>query len=88
MGKQSEGVGIALEVGEVVPECGRYLALEFGAGSLEEISLHGLLATMTEGRIAQIVGKAGGGHYLPYLLKHGVLEFGMALGEYLGHIIT
>ena len=43
---------------------------------------------MTEGRIAQIVGKAGGGHNLPYLLKHGVLEFGMALGEYLGHIIA
>ena len=34
MRQQTEGIGIALEVGEVVPEDRRYLALQFRTSAL------------------------------------------------------
>ena len=77
MGQQTEGIGIALEVDEVVPEDGTHLALEFAARAFEEIRLDGLLATVSEGRITQVVSQAGGGDYLSNLLKEGILQFGV-----------
>ena len=77
MGQQTEGIGIALEVDEVVPEDGTHLTLEFAARAFEEIRLDGLLATVAKGWIAQVVSQTGRGDYLPYLLKEGVLQFGV-----------
>ena len=88
MRQQAEGIGIALEVGEVVPENGTHLALKVCASTFEEISLHGLLTTMSERRIAKVVSQTGCSHDLPNLLKHGVLQFWMLLRELLGHIAT
>ena len=88
MSQQTEGIGIALEVGEVVPEDGTHLALKVGTSALEEIGLHGLFATMTKGRIAQIVSQAGCRHDLSDFLEHGVLQFRVLQRQLLGHIAT
>ena len=69
MSQQTEGIGIALEVGEVVPERRTHFALQVAARAFEEVGLHGLLTTMAKGRIAQVVGEAGGRYNLSDFLK-------------------
>ena len=88
MGENAEGVGIALKVGEVVPEDGAHQSLELAARPFEEVGLHGFLTAVAEGRIAQVVGQAGGGDDLSYLLEERVSQFGMALCELHGHVVA
>ena len=88
MREQTEGIGVALEVGKVVPEDRRHFTLKICTSAFEEIGLHGLLAAMAERRIAQVVGKAGGRHNLSDLLEQRILKFWVALGEYPGYIIA
>ena len=88
MGEQTEGIGIALEVDEVVPEDGVYLSLQVAAGTVGKECLYGLLATVAEGWIAQVVGQTGRGDNLSDLLKERVLQFGMQQRQLGCHIVA
>lgn len=88
MGQQSEGIRISLEVDQVVPEDGTHLTLEVATWAFEEKSLDGLLATMSEGRIAQVVSQTGRGDNLSDLLKEGALQFGVLAYELGGYIVA
>ena len=88
MGKYAEGIGVALEMGKVVPQGGRHLRLQCLAGTLGEEGLYGFLARMAEGRVAQIVCQAGGTHDGAYLLKERVFQFGTFLHDDFRHVIA
>ena len=88
MGEQTEGVGIALEVDEVAPELRTDLALQLVAVALSEECLDGLLTTMSERRIAQVVSQTSRSYNLSDLLEEGIPEFRVLLHEFLGYIIA
>ena len=88
MGEDAESVGIALKMGEIVPEYRRYFALQLCASPLEEICLHRLLSTMTERRVAQVVSQTGCGYNLSDFLKECVFQFWVTPGELLCYIVT
>ena len=67
MREQSEGIGIAVEVGDVGPEVLADLMLKMATLALGEEGLDGLLARVAEGRIAHVVSQTGRGHDLPHL---------------------
>ena len=81
MGEQAEGVGIALEVGDVVPERGRHLLAQREALALGEEGLYGFLAGVAEGRVAHIVGQTGRSHDLSYFRHHALAQLRLALAE-------
>ena len=56
MGQQTEGIGITLEVGDVVPKRFRYLFAQRASGTFGEKRLDGLLTTMSERWVTQVVG--------------------------------
>ena len=89
MGQQAEGVGITFKVGDVIPESGRYLLLQFLAGTFSKERLDGLFARMSKGRIAQVVGQTSGGYNLSNLFKQRATQFRTALvDDALRHIVT
>ena len=88
VGEQTEGVGVALEMGHVVPEGGAGTAAQRHAFALAEKGLNGFLAGVAEGRIAHVVGQAGCGHDGADLLKQGVAQLGMARAQGLGHVVA
>ena len=88
MGKNSEGIGVALEMHKIVPQRFAQLFFQIGAISLGKIRLNGLFAGMAKGRIAQIVGKAGGGNNRTDFLEQRTLEFRMSDNQLFGHIIA
>ena len=57
--EQTEGVGVALEVGDVVPEAAAHILLQTGSRPFDEECLDGLLAAVTERRIPHVVRIAG-----------------------------
>ena len=59
MREQTEGVGVALEVGDVVPEAAAHILLQTGSRPFDEECLDGLLAAVTERRIPHVVRIAG-----------------------------
>ena len=65
MCQQSEGIGVTLEVRDVIPERCRHPLPQVVALTLGEESLYSLLAGVPEGWVAQVVSQAGRGHYLP-----------------------
>ena len=64
MGEQTEGIGITLKVGDVVPELMTDLTLQVTAWPFREVGLDGLFATMTKGGITHVVCQTGRGHDL------------------------
>ena len=67
MGKQSQCIGIAVEMRQVGPctvvddgGVARFASRQIATLTFGEITTDGFLATMTKGRIAHIVGEAGG----------------------------
>ena len=89
VGQQTEGIGITLEMSNVIPEGWRHLLTKCTTRSLGQEGLDGLLTRMPKGWITQVVGQTGGGHYLTYLLKQRTTQFGMALlDEALSHIVA
>ena len=88
MGQQTEGVGVALEVGDIVPEGVAHLTLQVASGPFGEIGLDGFLTTVAEGRIAHVVGQAGGRYDLSDLCKERVTQFRMTDGQLTGHIVA
>ena len=86
--KQAEGVGIALEVGDVIPEARAHLFLQVAARSFCEETLYRLLATMSERRIAHIVGKSCSLHYRTYLLEECPAEVWVSIREDACHVVA
>ena len=67
MHEPSEAVGIALEMGQVVPLLGREKGFEKLPLAFGEKCSDGLLAAVPEWRIAKVVGKACCSHYLAHV---------------------
>ena len=88
MRQQAEGVGVALEVGYVGPELGAYPVLEHGAGALGEERLYGLLARVSERRVAHVVGQARRAHYRSNLRKQRVGQLRAAFHHGVGHVVA
>ena len=63
MREQAEGIGVAVEVSDVVPRgFGQHIAVLLSR-ALGEEGTNGLFARVTEGRIAHIVRQTGGRHF-------------------------
>ena len=88
MGKQAESVGIAFEMCDVVPESLADLRLQLHSIPLSEECLNGLLATMTERRVAKVMRQACGTHDGAYLREEGVGEFRLFAENAVSHIVT
>ena len=73
MGQQTEGIGVALEVGDVAPELGTDLGLQGSACSFSKERLDGLLAAVAKRRIAHVVGQTGRSNDLPNLHEHCIV---------------
>ena len=72
MGQQSESIGIALEVGNVVPELMAHLSLQIAARPLGEESLDGFLARVPKRGISHIVSQTGRRHDLADFIEQSV----------------
>ena len=77
VGEEAEGVGVTLEMHEVVPQLLADSATQLLALALAEERLDGFLAGVTERRIAHIVRQASRAHDGAYLLEQRALQFGM-----------
>ena len=86
VGKKSEGIGVALEMGYVAPEDGTDHRLETAAGALGEECLYGFLAGMAERRVAHVVGQTGRSHYLAYVAYARRRQTGTPPEQLAGHI--
>ena len=86
--KQSEGVGVALKVGQVVPELVAYALLQSPSATFAKVSLYSLLARMTKRRIAHIMSQTRRAYDSANLLEQGAAEFGMPLLQYARHIVA
>ena len=60
--ENAEGIGITLEMHEILPYIGGQHGLQLVTCSFREECLYGSFTGMTEGRITQIVSEAGGGN--------------------------
>ena len=94
--EEAESVGIALEVRDVVPLLRRDAVARLGADvisekesvALAEVSAYGLLAAMSERRVAQVVGEAGGTHNAAQLGEMRAVEFGVLLQDEATHVVA
>ena len=69
MCEQAERVGVALEVGDVVPELVAHFFLYFYSWSFGEECLHCFFSAVSEGRISEVVGQARSRYYCSYFLE-------------------
>lgn len=88
VGKDAEGIGVALKVGDVVPEAVAHPGAQLLALALGEEGLYGFLATVAEGRVAQVVRQSGSLDDGANLLEERAPQFGMALGEDACHVVA
>lgn len=86
--EQSEGVGVALEVGDVVPESFSYAFLQVGSCTLGEEGLYGFLAAVPEWRVAHVVCQACRADDGSYLFERCSAQFGMLLAQLRRHVIA
>ena len=86
--KQSEGVGVTFEVGDVVPESFSYALLQVGSGTLGEEGLDGFLAAVPEWRVAHVVCQTSSTDDGSYLFKHRSTQFGMLFAQLCRHVIA
>ena len=86
MGQEPESIGIALEAGDVVPEGGTDQLLQVAARTLGKERLDGLLARVSEGRVAQVVGQTGCRNNLPDLREQRALQLGVLLHQQAGYV--
>ena len=77
VGEEAEGVGVTLEMHEVVPQLLADSATQLLALALAEERLDGFLAGMAERRIAHVVRQASRAHDGAYLLEQRALQFRM-----------
>ena len=89
VGKQSESIGVTLEMGDVIPKGPANHRLQCLARSFSEEGLYGFLATVAERRITQVVGQAGRRYNLPNLLKQRAAQFRSSLADQsLRHVVA
>ena len=88
MGKQSESVGISLEVRDVIPEDLTDLRLKFRTLSFRKECLDGLLTTMTEGWITQVVCQTGCADNGTDLWEQRAGQFRLTFQDTMRHIIS
>lgn len=96
MGQQSEGIGIAFKMNQVIPllltQSGRVQFVPIGlqplAVSLTEESAYGLLARMTERRVAQIVSQTGCRYDGTQFRYMSLLQFGMLFNQHPGAVVS
>ena len=89
MGEQSESIGVALEVGQVVPFALAQVLSEPQSGPFAEVGLYGFLARVAKRRIAQVVGQAGCRHDVAEIVER-VEHFGrvgIARAQAYGHLV-
>ena len=87
MGEHAEGIGVALEVDEVGPLGTVEQGAQALTGALAEKGADGLLARVPEGRIAQVVGEAGGGHDVAQVVEMLRASGAVALAEGTGNAV-
>ena len=96
MGQQSEGIGIAFKMNQVIPlllaQSGRVQLIPIGLQpltvSLTEESAYGLLARMTERRVAQIVSQTGCRYDGAQLRYMGISQIGMLFNQHSGAVVS
>ena len=88
MRDESEGIGIALEMRDILPEVAVEHWLEFLSLAFCEEGLKGFLARMAEWRITHVVSQTGGGDDSAKFLDEGAGEFGIATDDILGNIVS
>ena len=86
--EQTEGVGVALKVYEVVPEVGRQMRLQLLTRTLAEERLYGLLSTVSERRVAHVVCQTGRAHNGAELLKQRSRQLGASLLDHAGCVVA
>ena len=88
MGEQTEGIGIALEMGDIIPKHRRNLLLQHTSRTLSEEGLNGFLARVPKRWVTHVVSQTGGSHNLPYLAYHRLLQFGTTCQQHPRHIVA
>ena len=88
MREESEGIGITLEMRDILPEVAVEHWLEFLSLAFGKEGLKGFLARMAKRRITHVVSQTGGGDDSTKLLDEGAGEFGVATDDILGNIVS
>ena len=88
MREQAEGVGVSFEVRQVFPLLRREVRPQIHTFAFGKVSGDGPFARMPEGRIAQIVGKAGGRDNRTDFGQVGVLQLRAAGKDGFGHVVA
>lgn len=86
--QQAEGIGVALKVGDVLPNGVAHLAAQRRAGTLGEVGLDGLLARMAEGWVTHVVGEARRLHNRSYLLKQRAAKLRVLVRQAARHVVA
>ena len=88
MGKQSESIGVAFKVGDVIPESFRNLAFQEAAAVLREERLDSFLSRVSERWVSHVMSKTGCLHDGAYLLEKRIAQLRVLVCQPAGHIIT
>ena len=88
MGEQPEGVGVAFEVRDVIPERLADMLAETEPHVFGEERLNGLLAGVAEWRVAHVVSQPRALHDGANLLKQGAAQLRMDVDEPARHIVA
>ena len=88
VGKQTEGIGITLEVGYVVPCTLADLVFEESPFALCEERLYRLLTGMSERRVSHIVGETCRAHYRADLRKQRLVQFRLLSYYRRSHVVA
>ena len=86
--EQSEGVGVTLEVREVLPHLRRHTRLQRQSPTLAKERLYSLLAGVTERRIAHVVRQTRRAHDGAKLLEERTREFGTNTLQGSRHVVA
>lgn len=88
VGEQAECVGVALEVGEIIPKLRTQLLVQIVAFALGEERLYGLFAGVPKWWISQVVGQTSCRHDGANLFEERSREFGVECLEFSDHVCT
>ena len=86
--EQSEGVGVTLEVRQVLPHLRRHTFLQRQSAALAKERLYSLLARVSERRIAHVVRQTRRAHDGAQLLEERTREFGVHTLQRTRHVIA
>lgn len=86
--KQAECVGVTLKVSDVVPQFGAQPVFEISPLALGEERLNGLLAGVSERRVAHVVRQACRAYYGADLREQRVGQLGPCLHNAVSHVVA